>query len=308
MLSYQLIQPVTASAHAPASRQRWPREFRFWHDEQVQDAQGFDAWHADVANSAACDLIFREALGLPPGVTSNSLLPGAGIAEVAQALRLSPGRLLADLACGRGGYGLAVARQTGANLVGLDFSVVAVTAAARAVRGSAVTGGAVTGSAVTAGTGPWSGLVGRARFCLGDLTAVGLRDHGVDAIMCIDAMQFADPPLAGLRECHRVLAEGGRLAVTAWEAIDPADERLPSRTRQMNLARDLAETGFAEIEVIDKQAWHDTERTLWEAAMAADPAGDPGMVSLREEAARVLETFAAKRRVLATATATATAT
>jgi SAM-dependent methyltransferase len=253
----------------------------------VLDAKGFDAWHADVAKSSACDLIFREALGLPQEVNSNSLLPGAGIAEVAGALRLSPGQLLADLACGRGGYGLAVARLTGAHLTGLDFSAVAVSVAAQTV--------------------PRFGLAGRVRFCLGELTAIGLRDHSVDAVMCIDAIQFADPPLAGLRECRRILAEGGRLAVTGWEAIDSADERLSPRIRRMNLARDLAEAGFAEIEVTEKPAWHDAERTLWEAAMAVDPvgeqAGDPGMVALREEAARVLETFSANRRVLATATA-----
>jgi SAM-dependent methyltransferase len=254
----------------------------------VLDAKGFDAWHADVAKSSACDLIFREALGLPREVNSNSLLPGAGIAEVAGALRLSPGQLLADLACGRGGYGLAVARLTGAHLTGLDFSAVAVSAAAQTV--------------------PRFGLAGRVRFCLGELTAIGLRDHSVDAVMCIDAIQFADPPLAGLRECRRILAEGGRLAVTGWEAVDPADERLPPRIRRMNLARDLAEAGFAEIEVTEQPAWHDAERALWEAAMAVDPAGDPGLVALREEAARVLETFSANRRVLATATASQAST
>jgi hypothetical protein len=31
--------------------------------------------------------------------------------------------------------------------------------------------------------------------------------------------------------------DGGRLAVTAWEPVGPVDERLPERTRRMNLAR-----------------------------------------------------------------------
>lgn len=67
--------------------------------------------------------------------------------------------------------------------------------------------------------------------------------------MCVDSVQFSDPPLAALLECRRILASGGRLAVTAWEATDPSDECLPARTRRMNLARNLAEAGFAEIEV-----------------------------------------------------------
>ena len=131
----------------------------------MMDAPGFNAWHADVANSPACAPIFQRALGLPPQVVSNSLLTGAGIAEVAAALQVAPGQILIDLACGRGGYGREVARRTGARLVGLDFSAVAVTIAAHGRPGS------------------------RARFCVSDFTALGVRDHSADAVMCIDAIQ-----------------------------------------------------------------------------------------------------------------------
>jgi SAM-dependent methyltransferase len=246
------------------------------------DAPGFDAWHADVAKSPACSLIFQKALGLPPHVVSNSLLTWAGIAEVAAALRLAPGQILIDLACGRGGYGREIARRAGARLVGLDFSAVAVTIAARG-----------------------AGQGGRARFCVGDFAAIGLRHHSADAVMCIDAIQFSDPPLTALSGCRRILARGGRLAVTAWEPAGPADERLPERTRRMNLARDLAEAGFEEIEVTGKPDWYAAERRLWEAAVRVDADGDPALVSLREEGMRALATFDVKRRVLATAAAPA---
>ena len=245
----------------------------------MMDAAAFSAWHADVANSPACALIFQRALGLPPQVVSNSLLTGDGIAEVAAALRVAPGQILVDLACGRGGYGREVARRTGARLVGLDFSAVAVTIAAHG--------------------GPRS----RARFCVGDFTALGVRDHGADAAMCIDAIQFSDPPLAALRECRRILASGGRLAVTAWEPCGPVPEGVPERIRQMNLARHLLEAGFEQIEVTDKPDWYAAERTLWEAALQADASGDPALVSLQEEATQALAAFDVKRRVLATATA-----
>ena len=245
----------------------------------MMDAAGFSAWHADVANSPACALIFQRALGLPPQVVSNSLLTGDGIAEVAAALRVAPGQILVDLACGRDGYGREVARRTGARLVGLDFSAVAVTIAAHG--------------------GPRS----RARFCVGDFTALGVRDHGADAVMCIDAIQFSDPPLAALLECRRILASGGRLAVTAWEPCGPVPEGVPQRLRQMNLARHLLEAGLEQIEVADKPDWYAAERTLWEAALQADASGDPALVSLQEEATQALAAFDVKRRVLATATA-----
>jgi hypothetical protein len=117
----------------------------------MMDAPGLNAWHADVANSPACARIFQRALGLPPQVVSNSLLTGAGLAEVAAALAVAPGQILVDLVCGRGGYGREVARQTGARLAGLDFSAVAVTIAA------------------------YGGPRSRARFCVGDFAAPEVR-------------------------------------------------------------------------------------------------------------------------------------
>jgi SAM-dependent methyltransferase len=196
---------------------------------------------------------------------------------------VAPGQILVDLACGRGGYGREVARQTSARLVGLDFSAVAVTIAAR------------------------GRLRSRARFCAGDFTALGLRDHSADAVMCIDAIQFSDRPVATLRECRRILASGGRLAVTAWEPRGPVPEGVPERIRRMNLARHLAEAGFEQIEVTEKPDWYAAERTLWEAALQADARGDPALVSLQEEATQALAAFDVKRRVLATATAPADA-
>jgi SAM-dependent methyltransferase len=136
-----------------------------------------------------------------------------------------------------------------------------------------------------------------------DFTALGLRDHSAHAVMCIDAVQFSDPPLAALRECRRILADGGRLAVTAWEPVGPVDERLPERTRRMNLARDLADAGFEQIKVTGKPDWYADERRLWETAVQADANGDPALVSLQQEGTRALATFDVKRRVFATATA-----
>jgi SAM-dependent methyltransferase len=249
----------------------------------MMDALGFNAWHADVANSPACAHIFQQALGLPSQVVSNSLLTGAGIAEVAAALQVEPGQILVDLACGRGSYGREVARRTGARLVGLDFSAVAVMIAAHGVPRS------------------------RARFCVGDFTAPGLRDHSADAVMCIDAIQFSDPPVAALRQCRRILAHGGRLAVTTWELRGPAPEGVPERIRRMDLARHLLEAGFEQIEVTEKPDWYAAERSLWEAALQADASGDPALASLQEEATQALAAFDVRRRVLATATAPAEA-
>jgi SAM-dependent methyltransferase len=242
----------------------------------------WDNWHSGIAESAATGPLVWRALGLPAGFPSNSLLSWAGIADVAGSIRLAPDSLLVDVACGRGGYSREVAARTGARLVGLDISAVAIRAA--------VAGSSAAGSA-------------RAGFFVGDYTAAGLRDGCADAVMCVDAMQFADPPLAGLRECRRLLRPGGRIALTAWEALDPADERQPERFRRMNLARDLAAAGFGQVTVTEKPDWLAVERAMWETAAAADAADDPGLTSMRNEAIRALELFDGKRRVMATAVA-----
>src|SRR5258707_11088074 len=94
-----------------------------------RDAAYFDQWYADMASSPARDAIVARSLGLPPELQSTSLLTWTGIGEVTGALGLRADGLLVDVACGRGGYGIEVARRSGARLLGVDFSEVALAAA-----------------------------------------------------------------------------------------------------------------------------------------------------------------------------------
>jgi SAM-dependent methyltransferase len=243
----------------------------------------FDSWYADMAGSQLRDAIFRHALGLPPEMHSNSSLTWLGIADVTGALRLPPGGLLVDLACGRGGYGIEVARRAGTRLVGVDFSEVALVQA----RSSAT-------RLLPAG---------RAEFRAGTLTATGLPAAVADGLMCIDAVQFADPPLAAMRECRRVMARGARLAMSCWEATDPSDQRVPLRIHAVDLGRDLLAAGFTDIRVRDMPEWREAERQLWQEALAAPADSDAAMASLQAEGRRSLDTFDSMRRVFATATA-----
>jgi hypothetical protein len=64
----------------------------------------------------------------------------------------------------------------------------------------------------------------------------------------------------------------------------------------MNLARDLPDAGFGQIEVTGRPDWYAAERTLWQAAAQAAPTDDPALLSLQEEAAQALATFHLKRR------------
>jgi hypothetical protein len=111
-------------------------------------------------------------------------------------------------------------------------------------------------------------------------------------------------PADAYNEIRRILKPGGRVALTCWEAADPADERVPPRIRQVNLADGLLRAGFTGIAVRDRPSWLARERALWEEAATLDPGDDPALRSLHDEAVRSLRWGALLRRVLAVATST----
>lgn len=248
-----------------------------------RDATYFDQWYADMATSPVRDAIVARTLGLPPELQSTSSLTWQGIAEVTEALRMPQDGLLVDIACGRGGYGIEVARRTGARLLGVDFSSVALEQARLS----------------SARLLP----AGRAEFRAGTLVATGLPAGVADGLMCVDAVQFADPPLAALHEFRRLLAAGARLVLSCWEVVGPADERVPARIHAVDLRRDLSAAGFTGVQVHEKPEWREAERRMWQEALAAPAGSDAAVRSLQTEGRRSLDTFESVRRVFATATA-----
>jgi SAM-dependent methyltransferase len=248
----------------------------------TMSAEEFDQWYADWVESPIVDELVQRVLGLPPELQSTSLLGGRGLEEVVAALGMQAGQVLLDLACGRGGYGLDIARRSGARVVGVDFSAVAIGQAQRQAQAL--------------------GLADRAEFQVGELTGTGLSAASVDAVLVVDAIQFAESQVDALQECRRVLVPGGRVVITCWEALDATDERLP-RLRKVDLLNQLPLAGFVDIEVTEKPGWRALERELWDAALAIEAGDDLAVQSMQDEAREVLASFDGARRVLATATA-----
>ena len=245
------------------------------------DADSFNEWYTDMEYAPRKDEIAQRHLGLPPYLLSTSLLPWEGIAEVTEALQLSVRDVLLDLACGRGGYGLEVAARTGASLVGVDFSEVAVRMAAEQAK-----------------------ALGReAEFRIGSLTDTGLANESVDAVMCIDAIQFAKSPDEAYHELHRALRPRGRAALTCWQAVDPNDESVPQRIREVDLRGGLAEAGFIDIVVVERPEWLERELAMWREAVELDPGDDPALQALHDEGVEVLAQADSIRRFIASATA-----
>jgi hypothetical protein len=121
--------------------------------------------------------------------------------------------------------------------------------------------------------------------------------------MCIDSLQFAEPPAAAYAELRRVQVTGGRVAITCWEVDDRGDIRYPARLRGVDLDMGLRTAGFRDVDVVDRGDWRAAEIALWRDAVALDPGDDPALRSFRDEGVRTLAAPAGVRRVLATATA-----
>lgn len=243
-------------------------------------AEYFDGWYADQAATQVVAEIMNRHMGFPRDIRAGTV-PAEAIPELAEELRLSPGSTLLDLACGRGAYGLLITRQAGTSLIGVDFSAQALTEAWE--------------QAARMG-------VRNASFRIGELTATGLPDASVDAVLCTDAIQFPDEPASAYDEIRRVLKPGGRAALTCWEPLAHNDERLSPRIRRANLGVGLRQAGFTDVEVRDRPSWLAYEHALWEETVTLDAGNDPALRSLQAEGLKSLQWTALLRRVLAVAT------
>jgi ubiquinone/menaquinone biosynthesis C-methylase UbiE len=114
----------------------------------------------------------------------------------ASELKIENGNRLLDVGCGRGGPGLWVARNTGANLVGVDILAEAITQANESVQRL--------------------GLAGSASFSVGSFVDTGLPTASAQAIMSVDAFWMVLDKAAALNEMARVIQLGGRFVMTTW--------------------------------------------------------------------------------------------
>ena len=204
-------------------------------------ATGYDAFYASWGRSPALRRIWREHVtgpDYPEEFAHISFLPLAQLRELARGLNLSPEEVLVDLACGAGGPSLWVARETGARLIGRDLSPVAVQRAAERVAGL--------------------GLDGRAEFAQGSFENTGLADASADAVMTVDALQYAPDKAKALAEVARILRPGRRFAFVAFELDADRIAGLPVWSDPVGDYRPLLEqAGFGVVGYEQLPGWQD---------------------------------------------------
>ena len=174
-------------------------------------AAGYDAVYAAVPRAPTLWQIWREHVVGADFPTDFSHISFATLGEVrtlADELRLGNDDVLVDLGCGMGGPCLWIASTHDAlRVIGIDASPVAVASAtSRADR---------------------LGFGARSEFRVATLASTGLPGGAADALLSLDALQYAPNKAAAFREAARVVKHGQQLAFTAFEVSPDRASGLP---------------------------------------------------------------------------------
>jgi len=162
--------------------------------------------------------IFKEVYGNDylEELDNENFISMTDLQKIAKNLNIDPGETLIDLGCGRGGPGMWIARELGANYLGLDLSEKAVEKASRRIIEF--------------------GLENNAKFQVGDICNTDFPDNYFHGAVSIDALGFVPDKTAAVKEVARILRKGAHFVVTCWE-----DEQSPLMKDVRLLLR---ETGF----------------------------------------------------------------
>lgn len=210
------------------------------------DEEGGSFWsdciYTALEKSTLVSKIFREVYGpLSPeeDVSPLGFVTNKDLENCVKALGLQAEMNLLDLACGGGGPGLWIARKSGANLVGIDFSAIALEQAVR--RASQF------------------GMAAMARYCHGSMKATGLESGTFDGVVSIDALWMATDKQSVLQEVRRLMRPQGRFVFTTWEGKVPGTGN-PTNDEYRSL---LQAAGF-KIETYEETAdWEKLQREVY---------------------------------------------
>jgi len=182
--------------------------------------------------------IHRKVFGddYPEEADSESFITLTDLQNFIKYLNIGPGKTFIDLGCGRGGPGMWIARETGANYVGIDISEVAVELATHRIKDF--------------------GLKGNVSFLVGDLFTADLTEIQYDAAISIDVLMFIPDLLTNIHETARILRSGANFIFTTWEQ---------NFGNRINDYRPLLQKAGFKIEVYDEiPDWESRQRKVYQ--------------------------------------------
>jgi SAM-dependent methyltransferase len=206
----------------------------------------------------------------------------AAVAALARLARVGPGSRVLDVGAGLGGPARFLAWSRACWVTALERHAGRAAAALRLTR--------------------LVGLAGRVAVVRGDAAALPFAAGRFDACLSQEVLLHVGDKLAVLRECHRVLVPGGRLAFSDWIARSRLGDRERDRLRDWMAAttlqtlegyRQLAgRAGFAAVEVEDvSDEWRPVLRARLGAHGARRPEAGRGLPLARHDAYGQLHAF-----------------
>jgi ubiquinone/menaquinone biosynthesis C-methylase UbiE len=162
-------------------------------------ARAWDAFYSEPRIAEFRRRLYLEAFGdeYPIDEATDGYITRSELRRMAEALHVGPGRKIADLGCGRGAPGQWLASTTGAALVGIDISQVALEQArARASQ---------------------LGIANMVSYKVASFDATGLDTASIDSAISVDVIWAIPDKPAGLAEAARILKPGARFVFTDWE-------------------------------------------------------------------------------------------
>ena len=152
-----------------------------------RQARLFDTLYTMLPQSPTFRSICRETWKdeYPEELEASGYLTWTELRKIVRQLRVTQGQTFLDIACGCGGVGLWVARETGASLVGFDLSPVAIASARKRAQ--------------------TMGISQRTTFLVADVMATGWAPARFDGAICIDAFVNFQDKSAAAAEIARLL-------------------------------------------------------------------------------------------------------
>ncbi len=185
--------------------------------------------------------IVKDAFGdeFPEDTDNFSFVTLSDLNNMAKFSNLKQGDCFADIACGRGGPGMWLARKTNTNIKGIDISENAVKSANQRIQEF--------------------GLNGRADFKTGTFYNTGLETESCDGAISVDALWMAPDRNKAFAEIARILKPNARFVFTTWDGNIPF---MPKDHKES-----LVDSGF-EIEMYEEtEGWKERQLAVYDGVL-----------------------------------------